>query len=123
MKRIRTAALCSGIVVAMMALAMTAFGETKHMRFSEPLTVGGVELKAGFYSIKWEGTGPEVQVTFKKDGDVVATAPAKLVSEKNPNGRSIEFVTNPDDSKMVKKIAFHKEALIFDLTGAEAAPQ
>jgi hypothetical protein len=34
--------------------------------------------------------------------------------EKNPNRRSIETASNADDTRILTKIAFSKEALVFD---------
>jgi hypothetical protein len=81
--------------------------------------VGTVTLETGTYRVEWDGAGPEVLVTFKKDGDTVATASARLVSGKNPRSRIIETTTAADDSKVLKRIAFSEEALIFDLPGAK----
>jgi hypothetical protein len=118
MKRSRTAAsfalLFSAIFASMVVLTTTALGDTKHITLHQPVMVGTVMLKEGDYSIKWDGVGPEVTVTFKRNGDTVATAPARLVMEKNPNRRSIETASNADDSRILTKIAFSKEALVFD---------
>jgi hypothetical protein len=80
--------------------------------------IGAVTLEEGDYVVKWDGTGPEVMVTFEKNGDTITTAPARLVMEKNPNRRSIETVTGANASKVLKKIAFSKEALVFDVSAA-----
>jgi hypothetical protein len=118
MKRSRTAAsfalLFSAIFASMVVLTTTALGDTKHITFHQPVMVGTVMLKEGDYSVKWDGTGPEVTVTFKRNGDTVATAPARLVMEKNPNRRSIETADNGVSAKVLTKIAFSKEALVFD---------
>jgi hypothetical protein len=123
MKRRHTAAsfglLFSAILASTVVLTTTALGrETKHITFDNPVMIGSVTLKEGDYAVKWEGMGPEVTVTFQKNGDTVATAPARLVMEKNRNRRSIETTTNSDSSRVLKKIAFNKEALVFDVPAA-----
>ena len=122
MKRRRTAPplglLCFAILASVIVFTSPVLGDTKHVILNEPAMIGGVKLEAGTYRVEWNGAGQEVQVTFKKDGDTVATAPARLVSGKNPNGRSIETLTVAGESRILKRIAFRKEALIFDVPDA-----
>lgn len=41
--------------------------------------VGGTQLQAGDYALKWDGAGPNVQVSILRSGNVVATVPARVV--------------------------------------------
>src|SRR5689334_14110740 len=41
--------------------------------------VGGTQLQAGDYALKWDGAGPNVQVSIIRSGKVVATVPARVV--------------------------------------------
>ena len=41
--------------------------------------VGGTQLQAGDYALKWDGDGPNVQVSIVRSGKVVATVPARVV--------------------------------------------
>jgi hypothetical protein len=41
--------------------------------------VGGTQLQAGDYALKWDGAGPNVQVNIIRSGKVVATVPARVV--------------------------------------------
>lgn len=41
--------------------------------------VGGTQLQAGDYALKWDGDGPNVQVSIVRGGKVVATVPARVV--------------------------------------------
>jgi hypothetical protein len=105
--------------VSTVVFTTTALGrETKHITIHDSVMIGAVTLKEGEYAVKWEGMGPEVTVTFEKNGDTVATAPARLVMAKNPNRRSIETTTTSDSSRVLTKIAFSKEALVFDVPAA-----
>jgi hypothetical protein len=38
--------------------------------------VGGTQLKPGNYKVNWQGAGPDIQVTFLRNGKTVATVPA-----------------------------------------------
>lgn len=41
--------------------------------------VGGTQLQPGDYALKWDGAGPNVQVSIIRSGKVVATVPARVV--------------------------------------------
>jgi hypothetical protein len=43
--------------------------------------VGETQLPAGDYTVQWEGTGPDLELTIKRDRKVKATVPATLVPE------------------------------------------
>ncbi len=40
--------------------------------------IGTAELKPGNYKVKWQGTGPAVQVSFQQNGKTVVTVPGAL---------------------------------------------
>ena len=42
------------------------------------LQIGGTKLKPGNYKVEWQGTGPQVQVSFHRDGKTLVTVPGTL---------------------------------------------
>jgi hypothetical protein len=75
MKRIQYTAFLS-----MLALLspLSAFARDKNQHSVEILDsvqVGSTQLKPGNYKVEWQGSGPEVQVNFVRDGKTVATVP------------------------------------------------
>ena len=62
-------------------LATSAFAAANKgsMQLLDPVTVSGKQLPAGDYSVKWDGTGPNVEVNILKGNKVVATTPARLI--------------------------------------------
>src|ERR1700758_5872108 len=48
------------------------------VQISDSVQVGSTQLKPGKYNIQWQGTGPEIQVSFVHDGKTVATVPGTL---------------------------------------------
>lgn len=63
-------------------LATSAFASDSHkasLQTFDPVQVSGKQLPAGEYQVKWEGSGPDVQLSILKNNKVVATAPAKIV--------------------------------------------
>lgn len=63
-------------------LAATAFASDTHkanLQTFDTVLVSGKQLPAGEYQVKWEGNGPDVQLSILRNNKVVATAPAKVV--------------------------------------------
>ncbi len=81
--KFRSIALLAALV-AMMSLAATAAPRNrKSITLSEPTIVGSTTLQPGEYTIEWNGTGPDVQVTFSREGTTIATIPATLEAAQN----------------------------------------
>jgi len=82
-------------------MAITAFASNKgSISFAENLMVGNQTLKAGDYSVRWDGNGPNVQLNIMKGNKVVATTPARLVDSNRPfNNDAAITTTNSDGSK------------------------
>src|SRR5437868_14685572 len=74
----------SGAILAVsLVLSLGAFAASgtvsKSFDFSHAVQINGRQLPPGFYRLKWDGTGPDVQVQFTQGKKVIATAPAKVV--------------------------------------------
>ena len=105
-------AICASTVI----LISTARADSKTITFSEPVTVGGTVLKPGTYKVVWIGSEPDVQVSFMKGENTVATATARLALEKSPQ-RSITTKTMPDNSRALSRLSFKHLTLFFDGAG------
>ena len=81
------------------------------------IQVGGVQLEPGNYRVKWQGTGPDIQVTFLRDGKTVATLPATLKT--NDVQVTQDAIVTDSATKTLTEIDFHrdKEALVFQQSG------
>jgi|GEM_PF-3447870 len=75
--------------------------DSEHITFSEPILVAGTLLKGDTYKVVWDGSGPQLQVSFIKGSKTVVTAPATLVLEKNANDGSVETKTLEDNSRVL----------------------
>ena len=78
----KSASISKAILAVSIMLAGTAFAGDSHkgnFQISSPALVSGKQLPAGDYVAKWDGTGPDVQVSIVKNGKTLATVPAKLV--------------------------------------------
>jgi hypothetical protein len=89
-------------------LATSAFAANKgSLRTSDPVTVSGKQLKPGEYTLKWEGSGPNVELNILQGRTVVATVPARLIelNQASYNDASVTK-TNDDGSKSLSEIRF-----------------
>jgi hypothetical protein len=91
----------AGLVpVVALCLATGAVGassrQSAKVELPEATSLNGTQLSAGTYTLSWTGEGPEVAVTIKKGGKVVAETRGKFVDI----GRKAE-----DDAVVVKRDA------------------
>lgn len=79
-------------------LASSAFAATKgNLHLSDPTTVNGTSLKPGDYSLRWEGTGPSVDVSIMQGKTVIAKVPARIVDLNSPAAYDSAVVTRGAD--------------------------
>ncbi len=122
MKQIKYTALLS--MLALLS-AVSAFAGDKNQHsvdISETVQVGNTQLNPGSYRIEWQGTGPEVQVNFMRNGKTVATASGTFKTN-DTNVTQDEVVTDTTsantNTKTLKEIDFshNKESLVFEQSG------
>ena len=103
-------------------LAVTAFAANKGtLQVSDPVTVSGKQISAGEYTVKWEGTGPNVELNILRGKNVVVTVPARMVDlDHTQNTDAAVTVINDGGRKSLSEIRFagRKYALAI---GAESA--
>jgi hypothetical protein len=117
MKHLRYQALLS-IVAVLSPLSLFAGDKNQHsVNIPDAVQVGGTQLKPGDYKVKWEGAGPDIQVTFLRDGKNVATVPATLKTNDGQVTQD-EIVTNSVNNTLTE-IDFRrdKQALVFQQSG------
>ena len=120
MKQIKYASLLSMIALLSTVSALARDKNQHSVQISDSVQVGGTQLKPGNYKLEWQGTGPEVQVNFVRDGKTVATAPGTLKTN-DPHVTQDDMVTNTTspNTKTLKEIDFshNKESLVFEQSG------
>ena len=84
------------LMVLIPALSFAAANNSTHVRLENAVNVAGTQLSSGDYKLTWEGTGPDVTVSFIQGKKTVATVPATLVSAAASQPEGIETnTTNP----------------------------
>jgi hypothetical protein len=117
MKYLRYQALLS-IVAILSPLSLLARDKNQHsVDIPSAVLVGGTQLKPGNYKVEWQGTGPDIQVTFLRDGKAVATVPAALKT--NDAQVTQDDIVTDSATNTLTEIDFHrdKEALLFQQSG------
>jgi hypothetical protein len=89
-------------------LATSAFAANKgSLLVSDSFTVSGKQLAAGDYTVKWEGNGPNVELSILQGKTVVATTPARLVDLNSSASQNAAVVRkNGDGSRALTEIRF-----------------
>jgi hypothetical protein len=119
-KRTRYTAVLSILAVLTTVSAFARDKDQHSLEISDSVQVGGAQLTPGSYKVEWQGTGPEVQVNFVRDGKTVATVPGTLKTN-DAQVRQDDIVTDTTSAstKTLKEIDFgrNKESLVFEQSG------
>jgi hypothetical protein len=106
-------------------LASSAFAVTKaSVQLQTAITISGTTLKPGDYKLQWDGTGPDVEVSFIQGKTVVAKTQAKLVQLSSPSGENAALVRKNDDgTSSLAGVRFAGKRYSLNLDGSSAAMQ
>ncbi|HSY90165.1 MAG TPA: hypothetical protein VK812_02275 [Candidatus Binatus sp.] len=97
--------------------AYAASKNAHSVEISDAVQIGGTELKPGNYKVEWEGTGPEVQVSFLQNGKTVATAPGTLkTNDDRVKQNAIVIEPAGAGTSTLKEIDFRhlRQSLVFE---------
>jgi hypothetical protein len=120
MKQIQYAALLSMLALLSSVSALARDKNQHSVQIPDYVQVGGAQLKPGNYRVEWQGTGPEIQVNFVRDGKTVATVPGTLkTNDAQVRQDDIVTATTSANTKTLKEIDFgrNKESLVFEQSG------
>lgn len=107
-------------LVLLLFAAMSVFAGTDNhkggLTLSASAQVGGTQLEAGDYAVKWEGTGPAVQVNILRNGKVVATVPAQLVNLDKKSAYSQAYIsTGANGERTVTRLQFEGKSFALQI--------
>ena len=71
-------------LLALISVPAFAAKNSEKINIGTPVTVGATQLPAAEYTVTWNETGPNAQVTLTR-GKSVVTVPAKVVEQKHDN--------------------------------------
>lgn len=104
------------LAILLTASLWAAAANSRTLSFRTPVTLNGAEMRPGFYEVQWVSHSPEATVTFRRNGQVVATAAGKWVDrEKKSPADSVVYSNNADGTHTLKELRFGgmKQVLVF----------
>jgi hypothetical protein len=101
------------MVFAIPALAFAGPKNSANLNLDQTVKVAGTQLAPGQYKLVWEGTGPDITVTFNEGNKTVATAPAKLVSNQTYE-EAFETFTAADKTTVLRAVDLKKFSIQFE---------
>lgn len=105
-------------------LATGAFAANKgSFHVYERVTVSGHQLAPGEYQLKWDGTGPSVELNILSQGKVVATVPARLVETSRADNSATHLRKNDDGTQSLIEIDFAGKKYALTFTDESAATE
>lgn len=108
--------ICLILALLLCVLPLSVAARTKQsasINISDPVVISGTHLQPGDYTVRWSGTGSDVQVQFYQGKKQVVSTPAKVVSESNANSLEITMRPTEDGSKTISEIRLSKVTLQF----------
>jgi hypothetical protein len=116
--------VAKSVVLALAVLVTTsAFAGTNKgsLHLSEAAQVNGQAVPAGDYTLRWEGTGANVEVSFMQGKKVVTKAPAKVVELKDAFNHDATVVDKSGSTPSVTEVRFAGKKYALAIGGAEKA--
>jgi hypothetical protein len=99
------------VLAVALVLASTAFagGDTHKasLQFLDAVQVNGKQIPAGDYQLKWEGNGPNVEMSIVRGSKVIATTPARVVElDQKAKADAALIKNNPDGTRSLSEVRF-----------------
>jgi hypothetical protein len=113
------------LLTAVVLIAVNTFAASNKgsLELQRPASVAGKQLASGNYTVRWEGTGDQVDLKIYHGKDVVISTPARLIQVDHPtNNNSAVLNSNPDGSLSLSQIRFGGKHYALDIpTAGEGA--
>ena len=96
----------------MLTTASFAATNNKEVTLFDRTKIGTTELKPGTYRVAWSGNGPQVEVDFLKNKQVVASGTAKLENARHDSS-SVQTRAGEAGSVILEELDFKTTQLVF----------
>lgn len=88
------------------------------------VTINGKVVPAGEYLLRWEGTGPNVQLNILKGKKVIATTSARRVDiDRSPDTDQAVVKGNEDGSRTLSEVRFAGKKYVLVFSGEEVTSE
>lgn len=103
-------------------LATGAFASNKgSFHTDQSVVLNGQEIPAGDYTVRWEGAGPDVQLSVMKGKKEVAKTTAKVVELENKSGTDALVISNSSGTPAVSQFRFAGKKTALDVSSGDRA--
>jgi len=103
-------------------LASSAFASNKGtLQVREAVEVSGQQLAPGQYQLRWDGTGPNVEVSFMRGNKEVAKASAKVVALNEAADYDAAVVDHANGKAAVSEIRFSGKKFVLAIGATDKA--
>lgn len=97
----------------MFSVAVIAAANKKEVHITETVLIGNVTLQPGYYTIEWNGTAPDVQVSFSQRKNTLVTVPATLAPARNRADGAVTYQTEVSGARSLLRIETKSVTLQF----------
>jgi len=101
------------LLLSFLPVFASAAERHKNFKLGQKAIVGGQELQAGSYVVKYDDANQNSQVKFVLDGKTVATVPAQLQNEANKTGASYTFDNSDGQNRISRVYVSANQELVF----------
>lgn len=109
------------LLLGTLLLAGSAFAANKgSLHLYDTVNIGGQQVKPGEYSLQWEGTGPDVQLSIRNGKNVVATVPARVVELTKAPASDAVGTTKVNGGLALSQIQFGGKKTALEISEATA---
>jgi hypothetical protein len=103
-------------------LASSAFASNKgSLQVREPFEINGQQLAAGEYQLRWDGTGPSVEISFMQGKKEVAKTSAKVVALDKANDYDSTIIDHSSGKATVSEVRFAGKKYALAIGGTDKA--
>ena len=116
---VKSAVLSLAVLLASSAFAGNSNKGSLHL--SEAAQINGQSVPAGDYQLRWEGTGPDVEVSFMLGKNLVTKSAAKVVALKGAPNNDAAVVDKTGSTPSITEVRFAGKKFALAIGGGEKA--
>ncbi len=115
--------LAKAVVLGLAVFVATgAFASNKgNLRIAEAVELNGQRIPAGDYTIRWEGTGPNVELSVMQGKKELAKTTAREVELEQASSYDAAVVSRSDGKASVSEIRFAGKKTAFQIGASDRA--
>jgi len=112
--------LALAMLVATFAFAGNS-GNKGSLHVQEAVEINGQQIPAGFYEVRWEGTGSNVQLSFMQGRKEIAKTSAKMIELDRAPIYDAALVDRSNGKATVSEVQFAGKKTAFTFGGSDRA--